>query len=295
MNKYFFALSLSLLVSSSCCFAQHPKATRDYIGNHMLWLNAQLNGKIKGKFNYGLDVEMRRQADPNSGYEKGDVVGKSNFDIIKHPYQDALRPWIHYQPNDKIRFSWSPVTWFGTWSFPANGKTTYQPELRTSPQITLYHNHGRIQFIQRYRYEFRFYGVKTTDTHLGDPTGPNNSYTFPDANKINRFRYMLRAVIPLNNSKLDKGTCYIMTSEELFISNGKNVPSYKLLDQSRFYFMIGYKFHPEMRLELGYLNQTAFRMNNKAKNNVDFNNTLAINLIFDSLNNLFKKKETSAN
>ena len=290
MRVFFFAfiLTTGMIVSVS---AQHPGASRDYIGNHMLWLNAQINGKIAGKFNYGLDVEMRRQADPNSGYEPGDKVGKSNFNIIKNPYQDALRPWIHFQPNDRIRFSWSPITWFGSWSFPVNGKTTYQPEFRTSPQITLYQYSGRIQFTQRYRYEFRFYGVKTLDKKTGDPTGPNDSYSFPESNRQGRFRYLIRAIIPLNKPKVEKGTYYIMTSNEIFINCGKNIPSYKLLDQNRFYLMLGLKFHKEMRIEIGYLNQTAFRMNNKVKNNVDFNNTLAINLIFDNLNSFFKRKQ----
>jgi hypothetical protein len=290
MKVHLITLLLSALLCSSA-FAQHPNASRDYVGNHMLWLNAQLNGKISGKFNYGLDIEMRRQADPNYAYDPGDRVGNSNFNILKNPYQDALRPWIHFQPNDKIRFSWSPVTWFGTWSFPINGKTTYQPELRTSPQITFYQNQGRVQLTQRYRYEFRFYGVKTADTHLGDPTGPNSSYRFLKSGRQGRFRYLLRAIIPLNHAKLQTGTYYVMTSSEIFLNLGKNIPSNKLLDQNRFYLMLGYKFGSDIRLEIGYLNQTAFRMNNKAKNNVDFNNNIAVNLIFDNLNGFFKKKE----
>ncbi len=291
MYKPLFA-AFVFCVFSTIAFAQHPTALRDYDANHMLWSNLQLNGKIKGKFNYGLDVEMRRQADPAHAYEPGDVVGKDRFNIIKHPYQDALRPWIHYQLNEKVRFSWSPVTWFGTWYFPVNGKTTYQPEFRTSPQITFYQSLGRIQLTQRYRYEFRFYGVKTLDTHIGDPTGPGDSYDFTGAGRQNRFRYMLRMILPFNKPTLEKGTLYLMTSEEVFISLGKNIPSNKLLDQSRFYFLLGYKFNPDMRVEFGYMNQTAFRMNNKAKNNVDLNNNIAVNLIFDNLNALFKKKKT---
>ena len=100
---------------------------------------------------------------------------------------------------------------------------------------------------------------------------------------------MLRLIYPLNGKTLEKGTYYIMTSSEIFISQGKNVPNNKILDQNRFYFVLGYKFHPTMKLEVGYLNQTAFRMNNKAKDNVDVNNCLAVSLIFDDLNSLFKK------
>jgi hypothetical protein len=287
--KHLYTITLIIILNFDAQ-SQSSTAQRDYDPNHMLWLNMQLNGKIKGKFSYGLDLEMRRQADPAHPYDPGTTVGNNRWDIIKHPYQDAIRPWIHYQPNENIRLSWSPVTWFGTWSFPINGKTTYQPEYRTSPQITFFQKLGRVQFTHRYRYEFRFYGVKTQDTNPGDPTGPSSSYSFLETNRQNRFRYLLRAVIPLNNTKLEKGTFYIMASCELFMSMGKNVPSNKVFDQTRSYLVLGYKFHPEVRLEVGYMNQTAFRMNNKAKNNVDLNNNLAVSIIFDNFNSFFKRK-----
>jgi len=288
MKKIHLTFFTSLLFYS--LNAQHPTATRDYIGNHIFWMNTQLHGKIAGKFNYSLDIEYRRQADPKNGYEKTDVVGNSNFNIIKNPYQNALRPWIHYKLSDNLRFSWSPVTWFSSWSFPANGKTTYQPEFRTSPQITFFQNQGRIKFMHRYRYEFRFFGLKMIDENTSDPTGPNDSYDFPKSNRQGRFRYLIRAALPLNSLKIETGTYYITAADEIFINTGKNIPSNKLFDQNRFYMQLGYKFSHDIKLEVGYLNQLVFRMNNAAKNNVDFNNNLVISLVFENFNGLFKKK-----
>jgi hypothetical protein len=297
MKKQLFPFFIVFLLLSFQGFGQSKTSNRDFVSNHMFWFNGVLNGKIARNWNWQLDIEVRRQADPEHGYKTTDVVGDSKWNIFKNPYQDALRPWIHYQPNDKIRFSWSPITWFGSWSFPTNGKVTYQPEFRTSPQVTLYHQYGRVQFQQRYRLEFRFYGTKVTDTNKSNPFGPSSSYDFYDVGKQDRFRYMLRAIIPLNNQKLVKGTHYIMTSEEIFFKWGKNVANANIFDQSRFHLVYGYKFHPEIRFEIGYLNQTAFRLNNgygqdpKTGNNVDFNNNLFVSVIFDNLNNLFKKKE----
>ena len=107
---------------------------------------------------------------------------------------------------------------------------------------------------------------------------------------------MVRTIIPLNNKELIKGTWYVMASEEIFLSFGKDVQTNRMIDQSRTFVNIGYKFHEDIRVEFGYMNQTAFRMsNNKANqnlaNNIDFNNNLNVSLIFDNFNNLFKKKD----
>jgi hypothetical protein len=287
------AIPVILIIISTDVLAQHPKAIRDYDSNHMLWFQGVVNGTFtkKSKFSWQMEGEYRRQADPQFAYDPGHTVGSNHLNIFKHPYQYALRPFIHYQPNEKIRFSWSPITWFGTWTFPTDGKVTYQPEYRTSPQITFYQSYGRIQIQHRIRDEFRFYGVKTPVVHLSDPTGPPSSYSFLNTGHQNRLRYLIRAIIPLNNTKLEKGTWYIMTSDEVFVKFGKSVANINIFDQNRFYFNIGYKFHPEIRAEIGYLNQTALRLNNTAKNNVDFNNNLFVTIVFENVNKLFRKKE----
>jgi Protein of unknown function (DUF2490) len=296
MKNQLTLTSIIFLLISTNTFAQHPKAVRDYDPNHMFWSQLVINGKFstKSKFSWQLEDEYRRQADPKFAYDPGHTVGSNHWGIFKHPYQYAIRPFIHYQPNEKIRFSWAPIVLFGTWTFPTDGKVTYQPEYRTNPQITFYQNFGRVQIQHRLRDEFRFYGVKTPVVHLGDPTGPPASYSFLNSGHQNRFRYLLRAIIPLNRTKLEKGTWYIMTSDEVFMKFGKYVANSNIFDQNRFYFNIGYKFHPEIRAEIGYLNQTALRFNNAAKNNVDFNNNLFVTLIFDNINKLFGKKEETS-
>lgn len=311
-SKYIY-LSFFFVLLSIQAFSQTPYTTpangRQLDGNHQLWLNVQLNGAIKGKWRWGCDLEMRRQADPSIPYFKGDKVGNDKWDIVKHPYQDAIRPYLHYHLNENIRFTVGGA-YFMTWSFPEEGAgvnkqspntftTTYYPEWRFFPQITLYNRYGRVQIQQRYRDEFRFLGTKTLDNNPGDPLGPSSSYSFLQTGRSNRFRYMVRTIIPLNNKELVKGTWYIMASEEIFLSFGKDVQTNRMIDQSRTFADIGYKFHDDIRVEFGYMNQTAFRMSNdKANsalaNNIDFNNNLNISLIFDNVNNLFKKKEAPA-
>ncbi|MBC7389314.1 MAG: DUF2490 domain-containing protein [Opitutaceae bacterium] len=275
--------------------AQTTTANRDYLNNKMFWFQGVIVGKISPKWTYHLDLEYRRQADPEYGYKKGDNVGTDQSAIFKNPYQYAIRPFIHYQPNEHIRFSLSPLTWFGSYTFPVNGRTYYTPEFRWSPQVTFYKNFGRVQIHQRYRLEFRYFGKKTEDTNLPDPTGPSSSYEFTDQGRHTRLRILVRAVIPLNSMKVEKGTHYIMTSEELMFKFGKYVDNANFFDQSRFYLVYGYKFHPEMRFEIGYLNQIAFRLNNGygqlPGNNIDLNNNLFVSYIIDDFTSFFKKEK----
>ncbi len=292
MFKNFILFQLVLLFTINTVSAQAPATTqRDYIHNNMFWGNLVINGKIKGKFNYQCDFEERRQADPAHSPEPNATVGTNHANIFKNPYQNAIRPWIHYQPNKFLRFSISPITWFGTWSYPINDKTYFQPEFRTAFQITTNQFLGRVILNYRFRYEFRFYGVKTETHHPGDITGPGASYDFPEANQRGRFRYMVRAIVPFNNKELVKGTFYSLTSCEAFLNVGKNMKNANIFDQTRTYIGVGWKFAKEIRCEAGYLNQMAFRLNNTAKNNVDLNNCLFVNLIFDDLNSFFRKKK----
>ena len=292
MKKSLLFFILICLFRNHTTNAQAPATTqRDYIHNNMFWGNMIIQGKIKGKFNYQCDLEERRQADPAHSPEPNSTVGHDHLNIIKHPYQNAVRPWIHYQHNKFLRFSVSPLTWFGTWNYPVNGKTYFQPEWRIAFQVMTNQFLGRVILNYRYRYEFRFYGKKVLTDQPGDITGPGSSYDFWDVNRKGRFRYMVRALIPLNNKQMVKGTIYTMTSVEVFLSVGKNVKSANIFDQTRCYAGLGYKIGKDTRIEAGYLNQMAFRLNNTAKNNVDLNNCLFVNIIFDDFNSFFKKKK----
>src|ERR1700751_2557241 len=128
MKNLSIKILIILLTLSANLLAQHPNAIRDYNVNHMLWFQLAINGKFKrdGKWSYQLEFEERRQADPQFAPDPDKKEGFIHWNIFKHPYQNAFRPFIHFQPNEKIRFSWSPITWFASWSFPVDGKVTYQ-------------------------------------------------------------------------------------------------------------------------------------------------------------------------
>lgn len=74
-----------------------------------------------------------------------------------------------------------------------------------------------------------------------------------------RYRYNLFINVPFNSSSLSPKTVYGAFYNELFINGestvGKN-KSVALFDRNRTYLGLGYVLSPEIRFQLGYMNQT---------------------------------------
>jgi hypothetical protein len=280
------AVMLLLFATINSSFSQSstpPK--REYISNNMLWTSLVIQGKISDKFGYQLDLEYRRQADPMHATDPNVSVGKDHYSIGKHSYQYAARSWVQYQPSKTVVFAISPIALFGSWS-----GSSFRPELRTTFQAALNNNLGRVALVHRYRYELRYFGNEAIVDH-DEIFGTSSTFHFTTAARQGRFRYMLRATIPINNKTITKGTYYAVTSGEIFLRTGKNISNINLVDQVRFYGGVGYKFSDNMLAELGYMNMTAFRFNNAAKNNVEVNNVLWLRLTIENFNRIFAKKK----
>ena len=284
-----FALAIAVLFHS---VAQAPASTkRDYITNNMFWGNLTIAGKIIGKFNYAIEMEERRQADPEHAANPKQTVGSDHNNIFKNNYQRVFRPWIHYQITPKYRLSYNPITWFGTWAYPVNGQRSFQPEWRTSIQVTSEDHIGRVRIIQRYRFEYRWYGTKANiddeDIFAGSPT----TYSFLTQNQQMRFRYLFRTITPINNKELVKGTYYALVSTEIFLKFGHYIPNNQIYDQNRTYIGLGYKVSEALRLEGGYMLQNKMTLTNTAQNEVDLNSVLFVNVLIDDFNSIFRKKK----
>ncbi|MEY4540828.1 MAG: hypothetical protein RLZZ306_2585 [Bacteroidota bacterium] len=245
-----------------------------------------LNGKMtkNGKLNYEIEYQNRRISDPDN-----QVVDR-NSSPFAHLQTHFVRPWIYYQLNPNVRFSLSPVAWFGAWNYP-NGKLgSFTPEYRITPQITMFQTIGRVSFQHRFRYEFRFLGKAFTETeNINSFTGGGGYEEFSD-NTRGRARYLLRANIPLNTEKMQAKTLYSANWDEIFVSVGEKVGNSNLLDQNRIFLGLGYKFDGHYRVEAGYINQTIFRFNNAAKNNVDSNSGILLTLFVDDFGGLLRGK-----
>lgn len=330
MRSFIFLVLLFAVIPS---FSQAPTPTpvqnfgtdpRAYVGRKSFWTEFNFSGSISkdSRWQYQMDYQYRRASDASF------VKGGSQWNIFKEAQQQVFRPWIHYWAvPGTLRLSLSPIGYWITWTpteetavYPnRDGKTTGQdvfPEFRICPQVTTVHNIGRVQFIQRYRYEFRFLGERrAANNNLSDF---NKGYSFAPTdigdqssswygnNHAGRLRIQTRFQMPLNHAKMMNNTLYVNTWNELFIGTGKHVKNDKLLNQNRFVAMLGYRFNGDVpiKIEAGITLQTLFQYNisnnvptqpdvTYQKANVENNTAFTIYVIFDEFHKLFKgKKET---
>jgi hypothetical protein len=249
-----------------------------------------------------MEFHYRRQGDA-SWTPNGD-----HGNIAKNAYQHLYRPWLHWLPKKFLRLSISPAAYTAAWT-PATetGVRFYQPEVRTSLQAMLIHQWGRVQINHRFRYEYRWFGYRENNTgHSEWDYTEGNDFPFYSDQAVNgahalqkqRMRYMLRAIIPLgHHQKLEQGTWYLITWDELYTAFGANVSQDEWLDQNRFFFLLGYKLPWEfpIRIEAGYGSRTVPHIS--LKNGVETyrsyeqNNILQFYVWFENFNALFKKKD----
>jgi hypothetical protein len=281
-----FAVGLLLL----CFLPTFGQSPRTLNVNHAFWTEINLGGKIKGKYGYQLDYQFRSQGESDKIRDQEMSLPSASqdgshgkYNIFAFPYQQVVRPWVTYQANDKIKVSVSPFGWWGTWTPTGTNSLNFQPEFRSTIQVALSQPMGRVNITQRYRYEFRFFGKELpTDGTKGDDyyAGMADS-----GSRKGRFRYMLRAIIPLNHQKMEPKTYYINVYNELMIGIGHNVKPERIFDQNRAFLALGYKFSPAFRVELGYLNQYVPKGATS-----DMNNVVQMFIIVDDLNSFFKRK-----
>lgn len=128
--------------------------------------------------------------------------------------------------------------------YPAGQYTI--PEHRIFEQLVWNDAIGRVGLNHRFRLEQRF---------AGKVNQAAAEYDVTDWIYLNRFRYQLRATVPLNNKAMQDKTWYMAAYDELFIGFGKNV-NQNVFDQNRIGLFLGYQISNAVRAEGGYFNQT---------------------------------------
>lgn len=113
-------------------------------------------------------------------------------------------------------------------------------EIRTWLQLQMYQHLERIRFEHRYRAEQRW---------------TSNGFR-------NRFRYRFNTLLPLNGPKVEPGTFYLSVSDELFLTD--NAPYF---ERNRFFIGIGHEFSPLFTLQMGWMNQFDYRINDETGRN----------------------------
>jgi len=88
------------------------------------------------------------------------------------------------------------------------------------------------QFLDRIKFEHRY---------RAEQTWRNDAF-------FNRFRYRINVLIPLNKRKIEEGTLFVSTSNEVFFVQQK-----PYFSQNRFYVGGGYQFSKQLTLQAGLL------------------------------------------
>ncbi len=74
-----------------------------------------------------------------------------------------------------------------------------------------------------------------------------------------RYRYNLFINIPLNKPSLTKSAVYLALYNEIFINGQRNIgdgKSVEIFDRNRFYAAFGYVINPQLKVQLGIMQQT---------------------------------------
>jgi hypothetical protein len=148
--------------------------------------------------------------------------------------QLLIRPGVNYQLSKNVMLT-AGYAYIRTSPYGDVPALKAFPEHRVFEQALIKHGAGKVILQHRFRLEQRLLGIDGWELR-------------------NRFRYMLRADIPLP-VKTSKGKPFgIALYEEPFVHFGGN-RGIRYLDQNRAYAALTYKLSPFNRLEFGYLHQ----------------------------------------
>jgi long-subunit fatty acid transport protein len=170
---------------------------------------------------------------------KWSVFGESQLRSLKfynnfHYYE--YKGGINYKIDKNIRLtigagSYQTYKEGGNFVLPKNNN-----EFRLWPQIILFQSAGRFKIEQRYRSEFRF---------------TSNGYR-------NRFRYRLGLSYPFGKIKNEYKPFQLSVSNELFFTD--NEPYF---ERNRLMFGFNYKPSKTTTLQVGYLHQFDYKINDE--------------------------------
>lgn len=107
-------------------------------------------------------------------------------------------------------------------------------------QATLHNEYKRLQIEHRYRWENRW---ALTGFLL-------------------RFRYRLQLLLPINDEALQAQTFYVLTYDELFLTNRATY-----FERNRFFAGIGYQWNKNIATQVGWLNQFDYFVNDEIGKN----------------------------
>jgi hypothetical protein len=208
---------ITVLASINLTFGQFN--ARNTTENFNSWFMYFGNHKLSDKIGWHSEVQLRRN------------------DGVSNAQQLLLRTGVDFytKSNSRLTVGYAFVE---THPYGEFAVTKSFPEHRIWQQLLTSQSLGKVKLSHRYRLEQRMIGNSSTGK-------------FSNGRYENRFRYMAKVILNLTNSEKP---VFLAAYDELFLNFGKEV-AYNLFDQNRLYGAIGFTLAPDVKLELGYLNQ----------------------------------------
>jgi hypothetical protein len=177
-----------------------------------------------------------------------------------------FRPALIYSlsPNIKLGYGVSRSESFPYGKIPNAYRA---PEWRQFQQVQLSHSIDRVAFTHRYRLEQRWLGRRGADT---------SDHRIETWTRLSRFRYQLKATIPLRGDGVDVGEAYLTAGDEVLLGFGRNV-ALNVFDQNRLSTAVGWRFATSWRAEVGFLEQLLLKSNGR---DMERNHTLTAGMFY---------------
>ncbi len=228
-------------LAAATLYAQTPiprTPTVDF--NQHLWASYTGDHRVKDKWGFHMDGQWRR----------------SDFGTEWQQYQ--LRPAVNYYVSDKLMltlgYAWTQNYPYGDYPVraPFTEHRMYQQVLWRTPV-------NGIRFSHRFRLEQRW--IKYP------PTTDIQTTTYQ-----NRFRYMLRAELPIAGEPGKPGQWYVPVWDEILLGIEPNIGS-RTYDHNRAFIGVGRTLPNSSAIEVGYMNQFLGQRNGRVW---EFNNTFHV-------------------
>lgn len=206
------------------------------------WMRATLSLPIGSKFKIDGEFQYRRQ----NGFD--------NLNCLDRPLMFSFRNWIHYQYNESVRLSFSPIAYFFHHKI-IQQKTDLAAdpvkEVRVSAALDLQQKiSNKLYIIDRSALEYRIFSNNNTN--------------------LTRFRNRL-------GIKYDLSTRFRSGFYNELLVNLSGNTAYYFFDHNRDVIFLDYTPHPGLRIETGYA--YILRLPSNSVEKIKENNVF-LNLIF---------------
>ena len=239
----FLPYNFSLLSISTLAFVFASLSLTSFFAQKQI--DEQLHGWVVYQGNHKLNSHF----DLHTEYQWRRADGFNDWQ------QSLTRIGLDYKLNPNCTIS-GGYAWIVSYPYGAQPIASKTNENRLWQQVVFKQTIGELQFQHRYRLEQRW-----IDTLFRQ-----------------RIRYRAQCIIPLQKHYIGQGKgLFLNVNDEVFLGFGKGIGK-NILDQNRLILALGYKFSPNLNIQMGYMNQFVIKSNGVQ---MERNHTLWTSIVYN--------------